>query len=875
MDRKFEQRICIKFCYKIGKSASETLDLLKLAFGNENVNKPTTFRWFSRFKNGMESVKDEKRVGRPILHRNPEKGPYGSRVDAARLNRVLIPSTLRKRQPLMDPQIPLLGKPCHPSPCRGSPIVICAIHLRASLIRLTSMVKDGAPAHYSNIIRPFQNEKNSLTNEWDAVDPLIGLRCHLIIHRQIFLRSAGQKPGRPSILTPTGSENSAKNEFHGEIYGEKSNSREYVNPPADGGNVNLAAARVDVTSGMAAASSSNGAAHTIRNWADCDEVMNPGTDDDFTVVKNKKRRRESSNSPTAATPSSNSGGARSGRRVQSSARSVPRAQEIPTTRAHIAEARARQTSSAEEHCVYLEHGPELQPFHYLRALDRLLGGTAGVVQVSKVNGHQLLGLANRGLAERLINNGLEVEGTLLRAFPFRKRAERITVGNLPFFVEDSAIIKALGPYGRITSIAPKMMKAGPYTYTDGRREAFIVLHEGVTTERLPTRLNITIKGEAWPAYLSSGIKCSRCHGQGHRRANCPLLAGRVNTTRSAPPASPAGLPPTTTPAPPQRPTPQHSAPAPPLEISGASPAPRAAIHPAGAPRPSPTAPSASPTEETPPAPPPVTPDPSSQAPSDPASQEILGPANIAQDIEMTAVEESIPPSASSNKKCTRIDLAAFIKRSPSVSFAGTDALGLGRKEVLDLLSSRTKAHKRGRHLTPPQSNALAGLVNQILDLRPGGDSNSTIYKVLRQVLSELRSGTAAVPPAPTLPAPRPAEPAPPAPQKRESTPAMATPPPPPSTQMEVDSIDKRCKELQLLTFELMKEFNPKPMPQLISFELDLVEAVLYPEDRKDFLGRFSPGDKKVLAQILDKLSTRDLDSLTLRGLSELRAALPS
>ncbi|UYV69029.1 hypothetical protein LAZ67_6002109 [Cordylochernes scorpioides] len=66
---KFEQRICIKFCCKIGKSASETLDLLKLAFGNENVNKPTTFRWFSRFK----KVKDEKRIGRPILHRNPEK----------------------------------------------------------------------------------------------------------------------------------------------------------------------------------------------------------------------------------------------------------------------------------------------------------------------------------------------------------------------------------------------------------------------------------------------------------------------------------------------------------------------------------------------------------------------------------------------------------------------------------------------------------------------------------------------------------------------------------------------------------------------------------------------------------------------------------
>ncbi|UYV82411.1 hypothetical protein LAZ67_21001992 [Cordylochernes scorpioides] len=34
---------------------------------------PTTFKWFSRFKNGMESLKDENRAGRSILHKNPEK----------------------------------------------------------------------------------------------------------------------------------------------------------------------------------------------------------------------------------------------------------------------------------------------------------------------------------------------------------------------------------------------------------------------------------------------------------------------------------------------------------------------------------------------------------------------------------------------------------------------------------------------------------------------------------------------------------------------------------------------------------------------------------------------------------------------------------
>ncbi|UYV63301.1 hypothetical protein LAZ67_2003691, partial [Cordylochernes scorpioides] len=660
--------------------------------------------------------------------------------------------------------------------------------------------------------------------------------------------SAGQEPGRPSIPSPTGGKKSNKNDSHREIYKENSISREYVNPPADGGNANLAAARVDVISGVAATSSSNGAALAIRNWADCDEVVNPGTDDDFTVVKTKKRRRESSNSPTAATPSSNSGRARSGRRVQSSARSVPRAQEIPTTRAHIAEARARQTSSAEEHCVYLEHGPELQPFHYLRALDRLLEGTAGVVQVSKVNGHQLLGLANRGLAKRLINNGLEVEGTLLRAFPFLKRSERITVGNLPFFVEDSAIIKALGPYGRITSIAPKMMKAGPYTYTDGRREAFIVLHEGVTTERLPTRLNITIKDEAWPAYLSSGIKCSRCHGQGHRRANCPLLAGRTTAPGPATPTSPTSVPPATAPRLPQQPSaqpPPPASPSPTMEVSDVPPTSRAALHPPAALRQSLPAPSALPAEDAPLAPPPVTPAPSLRTPG---SRE---PAAPTPDVEMSIVEETSASSTSAAKSATRVDLDEFIERHPT-------------------------AQRKGPLLSPPQCDALAGLIGQILDLRPGAASN--LYKVLGQVKAELRTTPAAVP-TPPLPVPRPSEPVPltshgkqlspalrtpplPAPAEMEenvpmteeercappppaprlagpippvphgdtTTPAMATPPPPLSAQMDRALMDKRWEALRDLMHELDREFEldlEHRFQSRVDVD-DIIRAILYP-----------------------------------------------
>ncbi|UYV64730.1 hypothetical protein LAZ67_3001805, partial [Cordylochernes scorpioides] len=621
-------------------------------------------------------------------------------------------------------------------------------------------------------------------------------------------------------------------------------NRVYANPPAGVKDVNLAAAR-DVTLNLPAGTSSNGAACVLGSWADCIEDLSPGAENDFTVVKTKKRRRESSNSPTAAAPSSNSGGARSSRRLHSSARSVPRAQEIPTTRTHITEARARQASSSEEHCVYLEHVPELQPFHYLRALDRLLGGTAGIIQISKVNGHQLLGLANRGLAERLINNGLVVEGTLLRAFPFRKRAERITVSNLPFFVEDSAIINALRPFGRITSIAPKMMKAGPYTYTDGRREAFIVLHEGMTTERLPTRLDITIKGEAWPAYLSTGIKCSRCHCQGHRSANCPLLAGLANNTRTAPPTTPAGVPPPTTPAPPQRSAAQPPAPTPSnpaMEVCSAPPVARAALH-SSAPRPSPPAAPAFPMEETPNAPPPVTPAPSLQTPR---SRE---PAAPKPDVEMSIVEETLASFTSSAKNATRVDLDAFIEGHPSVSFAKTDALGLGREEVLDLLSSRTKAQRKGPLLSPPQCDALVGLIGQILDLRPGAASN--LYKVLGQVKAELRT-TPAVPPTPTLPAPWPSKPTPPALHGEKTSPDIATPPPPLSTEF----IDACYDQANDIIYELSDERYSEPLSDIGVTEGDIVEAIIFPDDREPLLRRLSTQKRTTLAGIVSAASER-------------------
>ncbi|XP_054582700.1 protein GVQW3-like [Eptesicus fuscus] len=71
-DRYLEQRISIKFCVKLNKSASETHCLLKEAYGNEVMSGARVFDWHKRFKEGREDVRDDARSGRPVTHRTDE-----------------------------------------------------------------------------------------------------------------------------------------------------------------------------------------------------------------------------------------------------------------------------------------------------------------------------------------------------------------------------------------------------------------------------------------------------------------------------------------------------------------------------------------------------------------------------------------------------------------------------------------------------------------------------------------------------------------------------------------------------------------------------------------------------------------------------------
>jgi len=41
-----EQRKCIKFCFKLGKTAADTHKMLKEAFGDNSLGLTLTYEWF-------------------------------------------------------------------------------------------------------------------------------------------------------------------------------------------------------------------------------------------------------------------------------------------------------------------------------------------------------------------------------------------------------------------------------------------------------------------------------------------------------------------------------------------------------------------------------------------------------------------------------------------------------------------------------------------------------------------------------------------------------------------------------------------------------------------------------------------------------------
>jgi len=65
-----EQQLAIKLCFKAGKSATETLQMVNAAYGDQALSRPNVFHWYGRFVMNGKTLKTTPRSGRPTECRN-------------------------------------------------------------------------------------------------------------------------------------------------------------------------------------------------------------------------------------------------------------------------------------------------------------------------------------------------------------------------------------------------------------------------------------------------------------------------------------------------------------------------------------------------------------------------------------------------------------------------------------------------------------------------------------------------------------------------------------------------------------------------------------------------------------------------------------
>jgi hypothetical protein len=63
MESVTEQRICVKFCFKVGKTAAKTRIMLHEAYGDDASSQTMTYEWFRCFKNGRTATDDNEWSG--------------------------------------------------------------------------------------------------------------------------------------------------------------------------------------------------------------------------------------------------------------------------------------------------------------------------------------------------------------------------------------------------------------------------------------------------------------------------------------------------------------------------------------------------------------------------------------------------------------------------------------------------------------------------------------------------------------------------------------------------------------------------------------------------------------------------------------------
>lgn len=80
----------MKFCFKTGKTATETVEIVHAAYGHEALMRSNILLWYGRFCEGQEDVQDDPRSGCPCDSRNGQQHRKGSAAVATKSSPVTL-----------------------------------------------------------------------------------------------------------------------------------------------------------------------------------------------------------------------------------------------------------------------------------------------------------------------------------------------------------------------------------------------------------------------------------------------------------------------------------------------------------------------------------------------------------------------------------------------------------------------------------------------------------------------------------------------------------------------------------------------------------------------------------------------------------------
>ncbi|KOC62943.1 Putative uncharacterized protein FLJ37770, partial [Habropoda laboriosa] len=143
MNRTLEQRYAVKFCVRLGKTATETYTMIKDAFGNNSMGRSSIFEWHKLFKEGREQVENDHRSGRPSTSRSDQN---------VRKVKEILDTDRRLTIRLIAEELEVLER-----------LRKRVLRVRPAMASTWKLHHDNAPCHTALLVQEWQAKHNLLT----------------------------------------------------------------------------------------------------------------------------------------------------------------------------------------------------------------------------------------------------------------------------------------------------------------------------------------------------------------------------------------------------------------------------------------------------------------------------------------------------------------------------------------------------------------------------------------------------------------------------------------------------------------------------------------------------------------------------------------